>query len=78
MAGSFNLSTSVVPAFAAFRSSAIRGRASELALKSSAVDSTGERNTLRKLSARRDEAKRFPRPCVEFQRHGVEIGLTVN
>jgi transposase-like protein len=47
-------------------------------LKKAAVDSTGERNTLRKLSARRDEAKRFPRPCVEFQRHGVEIGLTVN
>ena len=40
--------------------------------------STGERNALRKLSARRDEAKRFPRPGVEFQRDGVEIGLTVN
>jgi len=31
---------------------------------------------VRKLSARCDEAKRFSRPCVEFQRDGVEIGLT--
>jgi transposase len=47
-------------------------------LKKAAVGSTGERNTLRKFSAWCDEAKRFPRPCVEFQRHGVEIGLSVN
>ena len=47
-------------------------------LKKAAVDSTGGRNTLRKLSDRCDEAKRFPRSCVEFQRNGVEIGLTVN
>jgi transposase len=40
-------------------------------LKKAAVDSNGEGNTLRKLSARCDEAKRFPRPGVEFQRHGV-------
>ena len=50
----------------------------EALAKYRAVGSIGERNTLRKLSARCDEAKRFPRPCVEFQRHGVEIGLTVN
>jgi transposase len=47
-------------------------------LKKAAVGSIGERNALRKLSARCDEAKCFSRPCVEFQRHGVEIGLTVN
>jgi hypothetical protein len=46
--------------------------------KKALVGSTGKRNTLCKLSARGDEAKRFPRPCVEFECNGVEIGLTVN
>ena len=50
----------------------------ELFTKLGWVDSTGGRNTLRKLSDRCDEAKSFPRSCVEFQRNGVEIGLTVN
>jgi transposase-like protein len=47
-------------------------------LKKAAVGSTGKRNALRKFSARRDEAKRFPRPRIEFECNGVEIGLTVN
>jgi transposase-like protein len=33
-------------------------------LKKAAVDSTGECNTFRELSARCDKAKRFPRPCI--------------
>jgi transposase-like protein len=56
----------------------LRLKAEREILKKAAVGSTGDRNALRKLSAWSDEAKCFPRPCVEFQRHGVEIGLTVN
>lgn len=41
--------------------------------KKAQVDSTGERNTLRKLSAGRDDTKWFHRPRVEFQLHGDRL-----
>ena len=47
-------------------------------LKKATVDSTGYCNAFRKLSARGDVAKRFPRPCVQFKRDRIEISLTVD
>ena len=45
--------------------------------KKEAVDSSDERNVVCKLSGWRHEAKRFPRPGVEFERNSIEIGLAV-
>jgi Bacterial DNA-binding protein len=46
--------------------------------KKAVVGSTDERNAVSELSSWRDKSKRFPRPCVEFLRNRIKIGLAVS
>jgi hypothetical protein len=50
----------------------------ENGLKSRVVDSTGECNAFGEVSAWRHETKSFSRPCVELERHSIEIVLAGN